>query len=87
MAASDFDLPNSSALVDQQGVPSVAWSQVFSRWHRIITASAQSGTTAQRPATLLWIGRRYFDKTLGIPVFVKQVNPSVVWVDAAGTSV
>jgi hypothetical protein len=87
MAADSFDFPDNSAMVDAQGLPSLAWSQLFTRWHRIITAAAQSGVTANRPASLLWIGRPYFDTTLGKPIWVKQVNPSVVWVDAAGTSV
>jgi hypothetical protein len=44
----------------------------------------QSGVTANRPDKVLWIGRRYFDTTLGKPVYLKSINPSV-WVDGVGT--
>ncbi len=54
--------------------------------HRVVSATTQHGTTADRPTTLLWIGRRYFDDTLGLPVYVKSVRP-VVWVNGAGAPV
>lgn len=46
----------------------------------------QSGTTAQRPTTNLWIGRFYFDTTLNLPIWVKTVS-TVVWIKADGTVV
>jgi hypothetical protein len=46
-----------------------------------------NGTTAQRPVPSqqvpLYIGQMYFDTTLGYPVFVKSLNPTV-WVNGAG---
>jgi hypothetical protein len=51
-----------------------------------ITADSQYGTTAQRPTTGLQPGNKYFDSTLGFPVYVKSVNP-VVWVRYDGTVV
>ena len=42
-----------------------------------------SGVTASRPTKLLFVGRRYFDTTLGKPVWYDGTN----WVDATGASV
>lgn len=47
----------------------------------------QSGTTAQRPSTRLWVGRFYYDTTIGLPIWVSAVTPSIVWKDAAGNTV
>lgn len=47
----------------------------------------QSGTTAQRPTTRLWVGRFYYDTTLNLPIWVNAVTPSIVWKDAAGNTV
>jgi hypothetical protein len=46
----------------------------------------QSGTTANRPTAFLWVGRRYWDTDLGIPIWLASVNPSA-WVDATGLPV
>jgi len=60
-------------------------------WLTLIWLSAnalqESGTTAQRPTVRLWVGRPYFDTTLGQPIWVSAVSPSVVWVDATGSTV
>lgn len=61
-----------------------AWTSFFDQIFNLLSAMTQSGTTAQRPTTFLWIGRRYFDSSLGKPVYVKSVGP-VVWVDGVGT--
>jgi hypothetical protein len=84
MAASDFGLPDDKKVVDENGNLEFAWLQWFSRAHAIITAGAQAGTTANRPTTGLWIGRRWFDQSLGKPVYVKEVRPAIVWVDGSG---
>lgn len=60
--------------------------QWFDRIHAICVANQQAGATAARPTSRLWIGRRYFDETLGKPVYVKSVKPAV-WVDASGAVV
>lgn len=52
----------------------------------ILFSIQESGTTAQRPTSKLWVGRQYYDKTLNKPIWVNSVNP-VVWKDAAGTTV
>ena len=78
-----FDYPDNAALVGDDKMATQPWSSVFSRWHTIIVSAQQSGTTAQRPTKVLWIGRRFFDTTLGKPVYIRSVGPAV-WVDGAG---
>lgn len=78
-----FDYPGGSPVVDSKGMASATWANTFSRWHSIIVSAQQSGETTQRPTSLLWIGRRYFDTDLGKPVYVKSVKPTV-WVDGVG---
>lgn len=62
------------------------WAQLFTRWHAIITSQQQSGSSAERPISNLWVGRRYFDTTLGMPIWVSQVNPTVIWTGATGSA-
>lgn len=45
-----------------------------------------TGTTAQRPLFGLYLGMPYFDRTLGKPIYCKQVSPTV-WGDATGATV
>jgi hypothetical protein len=46
-----------------------------------------SGTTANRPSSNLYVGLSYFDTNLGKPIYCKQFNPSIIWVDSTGTTV
>lgn len=62
------------------------WKSWFDSVFQCIFSIQQSGTTAQRPTTNLWVGRRYFDTTLGYPVWLKSTNP-IVWVNGSGASV
>lgn len=84
MSGNNFDFPSNAAMVDAGGVVTPSWLQVMNRWQDIVSSAQQSGITAQRPTSVLWIGRRYFDSTLGKPVYVKSVRPTV-WVDGVGT--
>lgn len=78
--------PNQTATTDKTGrVPSV-WQEFFSSVFNAIGSLQQSGITANRPTKNLWIGRPYFDTTLGYPVYLKSANPSV-WVDSQGNTV
>lgn len=79
-------LPPGHEVVSDDRRPMRPWAQWFADVGRIVGAQRQAGTTAQRPAAGLWVGRRYFDTTLGKPVFVRSVNPAV-WVDATGVTV
>lgn len=76
-----------TALIDENGRPTKSGAE----WLTLIWLSSnsvtESGTTAQRPTTKLWLGRPFYDTTLSKPVFVNAVTPSVVWKDAAGTTV
>jgi len=83
--ADGYEVPDHVPMVDGRGMVSLPWAQLLSRWQRVTSSLTDSGTTAQRPTSALWIGRTFFDTTLGKPVWVKQVRPAVVWVDAAGT--
>lgn len=62
------------------------WQHFMSDVSSFLQAVTSSGTTAQRPTKLLYVGRPYFDTTLGKPIWLKSVGP-VVWVDATGTPV
>lgn len=65
---------------------SPAWRNWLTAVYNICSALTMSGTTAQRPTTLLWVGRMYFDTSLGIPVWVQSLGPTV-WCDATGAPV
>lgn len=57
----------------------VSWKQ-SSDW---ITQNSDSGTTAERPTTNLYIGRRYIDTTLNMQI--TYINGA--WRNGAGASV
>ena len=72
--------------VDKAGrfaTPMRVWLQGL--W-RLSTALGDTGTTAARTTVNLYVGRMYFDSTLGRPVWIKSLNPTV-WVDATGATV
>jgi hypothetical protein len=72
--------------VDASGLPSRVsrpWSAWFDGVFLAVFALYQSGTTAQRPTTRLWIGRPYFDVTEGKPIWYDGTQ----WVDATGAAV
>ncbi len=54
------------------------WRNFFQAVFNILTALTMSGTTAERPTKFLWVGRPYFDTTLGQAIFLKTVSP-IVW--------
>lgn len=87
MAITNFDLPvNNLTQIDSPTV--MPWKQWFQRIQTIASSLQQSGTTAQRPTTNLWIGRRYFDTDLGMPIWVTAVSASGVatWSGATGSA-
>jgi hypothetical protein len=49
----------------------------------ILAAVEQSGVTANRPTTNLWVGRTYWDTTLALPIYWN----GTAWQDAAGNLV
>lgn len=62
------------------------WSAWFARLFFVAQALGDSGITAARPTTSLYVGRNYFDTTLGKPIWIQSLNPTV-WVDATGAAV
>jgi hypothetical protein len=82
---SAYDLP-SGALLDEFGGMTPAWAQWFTRNHSSTITLQQSGPTAERPDKMLWVGRQFFDTTLGHPIWLQSINPTV-WCDATGAAV
>lgn len=76
-----------TAIFDQNGRPTKSGAEWLTLIWLSANSSTESGTTAQRPTAKLWLGRQFYDTTLGIPIFVNAVTPSVVWRNAAGTIV
>lgn len=77
-----------SGTQDAQGNLTPGWNAWFNWVHQLVSAMRQSGTTAQRPTTGLWIGRQYYDTTLGYPVWVESITAGVaVWHNGAGAAV
>lgn len=62
----------------------ISWLNSVAFW---LFPIGQFGTTANRPTTNLYVGRIYYDTTLGYPVWVHQVSPSIIWHNGAGASV
>ena len=60
------------------------WVSWFAKVKLFAGSVSESGATANRPTKKLFVGRRYFDTTLGKPVYVKSLSPTV-WVDGVGT--
>ena len=81
--ADQYDYPSNSKVLDDAGYVSKPWNTVFSRWQSILSAIVDKGTTAQRPTKNLWIGRIFYDTTLGAPVYL-QSYPPAVWVPFGG---
>lgn len=59
-----------------------AWLLWFEKLRIRGGAVGDSGTTANRPTSNLYIGRPYFDTTLGQPIWYDGSG----WVDATGAS-
>lgn len=65
------------------------WVALFNSVQQVAFNVSRSGPTASRPTSSLpgrFIGMPFMDMTLGIPVWLKSVNPDV-WVNGAGTTV
>ena len=79
-------LPDSGPIMDASENFAPPWANWFSLTDRYASSVAQSGITADRPTSNLWIGRFFYDTTINKPVYVSAVNPTV-WRDAAGVVV
>lgn len=58
----------------------IGWQEFFGNVSTLLGALTTSGTTAERPIKGLYVGRPYFDTTIGIPIWYKGAN----WVNASG---
>ena len=82
---------NSNLPLDAEGTAARwtgPWGNWFSQAYRILFAEAESGTTANRPTKNLYIGRSYFDVSLGAhgkKIFVDKDLTG--WVDSSGNVV
>lgn len=62
------------------------WRNFFNQIFILLTALTMSGATADRPTKVLWVGRPFFDTTLGYVIHVQTLAPAV-WVRWDGTPV
>ena len=62
------------------------WQLWFNSVQHWLGPQGQFGATSTRPTTGLYVGLSYYDQTLGYPVFVHQVTPTV-WHNGAGATV
>lgn len=80
------EAPLKNKVSESGGVLSPSWTAWFKKLALYGGSVNDSGTTAQRPISNLWIGRPYFDTTLGYIIHIKTVSP-IVWVNGAGAAV
>ena len=63
------------------------WQIWFDQLSMLVNAMQMSGTTADRPTKGLYIGRVYFDTTLGKPIWLQSYAAGVaVWCLATGAA-
>lgn len=85
-------IPTDPKITSGQGVMTPVYQAYFSSINNWLGPVGTSGSTAQRPTSagtsnvFLYVGLNYFDTTLGVPIWIKQLNPTV-WVNASGTVV
>lgn len=79
--------PLNGPLVNSEGAGVNAFSQWLMQAFRLLFDIQNSGTTAQRPTINLYVGKFYFDDSLGIPIWLQVVGPPAVWIDATGAPV
>jgi len=76
--------PSARNLVDKNQNTTSEWITWFTVLWSVTDSIDSSGTTADRPISNLFVGRTYFDTTLGKPIWLKSARPNV-WVLADGT--
>ena len=80
------EAPLQEAISEKSGLVTMAWIAWLKQITLYVGAINDSGTTAQRPTKGLWIGRPYFDTSLGYIIHLKSASP-IVWVNGAGATV
>jgi hypothetical protein len=74
--------PNQTAMQNQDGIIDPAWKAYFTQLFFVASCYQQSGITAKRPTKALYVGRTYFDSTLGKPIWYN----GTIWVKSDGTA-
>jgi len=77
--------PFTASVIDGGEPFANGWVVWITKLQMLAGTLSDSGTTANRPTKNLWIGRRYFDTTLGYMIWVKDSTPT--WVNGAGIGV
>lgn len=80
-------IPTDPKATDDKGELTPAYRAWLASVYRWLVPLGQFGTTAQRPTKNLYVGQPYYDTTLGLPVWVHQVSPSIIWHNGAGAAV
>ena len=75
--------PFSAKLVDSTGALTRSWVEWFTNLYSI---QSQDSHALTRPITNLYVGKFHFDETLGKPIWVQSLSPTV-WCDATGAAV
>ncbi len=76
--------PPIEEVFDLEEKPNRSWVEWFRQdLFNVVSLDNGSGTTANRPVDGIKVGSRYFDDTLGIPIFYDGAG----WIDAQGNSV
>jgi hypothetical protein len=78
--------PSAPAAPQVPAVIHPAWNAWFSKLYNVAKPLGGSDVTANRPTEGLFVGYPFFDTTLGIPIWVQSLNPTV-WVNATGGAV
>ena len=67
-------------------IGSTEWIAWFSQLSTLVNSMHAAGTTADRPTKNLFIGQRYFDTTIGRPIYLQSYTAGVAtWAFSNGT--
>lgn len=85
--SSILSVPPTLSPFDQNNNPSSVWVEWVLSLYSYSRKYRGADTTANRPVNALEIGDWYYDLTLGYPIWVHQITPSIIWHNGAGASV
>lgn len=66
-----------------QGAAWPGWATFLNQAYVLLSGLTQSGSTVDRPIKGLYVGRPYWDSTIGIPIWFNGIT----WVDSTGNPV
>ena len=73
-------------IVNADGTIDRDFSLLINKISEYINENSQAGVTAKRPTENLYVGRKFFDVTIGDEIYIRSLNPTV-WVKGGGTVV